>query len=131
MAHTDEITSEKHKRQVMDGEKDGELKQDKMKSGKKIKRPRVIHLKTSGSGKRNSEEKEGATEKCRKEEQKEGEWKTKPKKMVEEKVADVTGDGGTPGEKRARRGSGDEKGQDVKESQVIKKSRGQEDTKVV
>ncbi|MCJ8742082.1 hypothetical protein PDJAM_G00078340 [Pangasius djambal] len=121
MAKTDETvmkkTTEKHKKQVMDGEKDGE-KVGELKPGKKTKRPKATHLKTSESVKRNSGEMEGVTEKSRTGEQKEGERK-------EEKGRDVSGDG----EKRARTGSGDESGQDVEESRVIKKSRGHEDSK--
>lgn len=132
MACTDETvmrkTIEKHKRQVMDGEKYGQPK-----SGKKMKHPKATHLKTSESGKRNLGEMEGETEnqENRTGEQREGEKKTKPEKRGKEKGTDVLGDGGTPAEKRARTGSRDENGQDVKESQVIKKSRGQEDRTVV
>ncbi|XP_053096689.1 uncharacterized protein LOC117599303 [Pangasianodon hypophthalmus] len=123
MAKTDEKvmkkTTEKHKKQVMDGGKDGEPKPDEVKSGKKLKRPKATHLKTPESVKRKSGEVEGATEKSRTGEQKDGERK-------KEKGRDVSGDGG---EKRGRTGSGDENGQDVEESRVIKKSRGHEDGK--
>lgn len=137
MACTDETimkkTIEKHKGQVMDGEMYGQPKPDEAKSGKKMKHPRATHLKTSESGMRNSGKMEGETEKQenRKREQREGERKTKLEKRGKGKGEDVLGDGGMPAEKRARTGSGDENGQDVKESQVIKKSRGQEDSKVV
>ncbi|KAB5546764.1 hypothetical protein PHYPO_G00075700 [Pangasianodon hypophthalmus] len=124
MAKTDEKvmkkTMEKHKKQVMDGGKDGEPKPDEVKSGKKLKRPKATHLKTPESVKRKSGEMEGATEKSRTGEQKDGERK-------KEKGRDVSGDG----EKRGRTGSGDENGQDVEESRVIKKSRGHEDGKNV
>lgn len=105
MAHTDETvmkkTTEKNNRQMMDGEKDGEPKPDDMKSGKKMKRP--------------------MTEESRTGERRDGGRKTRQGKSRKEKGTDVSGDGGTPGEKRARTGSGDENRQEVKDSQVMKK----------
>ncbi|XP_053500396.1 zinc finger CW-type PWWP domain protein 1-like isoform X1 [Ictalurus furcatus] len=114
-------TTEKNNRQVMDGEKDGEPKPDEVKSGKKMKRPRATHQKTSESGNRSSGETERMTEESRTGEWRDGERKTRQGKSRKEKGTDVSGDGGTPGEKRARTGSGVENRQEVKESQVMKK----------
>ncbi|KAF4078399.1 hypothetical protein AMELA_G00198680 [Ameiurus melas] len=133
MAHTDETImkkiTEKNNRQVMDGEKDGEPKSDEMKSVKKMTCPRATRLKTSESGNSTSGEMEGVTEESRTGEQRDGERKTRQGKSRKEKGIDVSGNGRTPGEKRARIGSGDENRQEVKESQVLKKSRGQEESK--
>lgn len=69
---------------------------------------------------------EGASEKNRSEDQKERKWR--PNKRGKGKGTDESGDGGTSGEKIARKGWEDEKRQKVKERQIIKKSR---DSKVV
>lgn len=121
MAHTGEIvmkeTTVQHRKEAMDGE----LEPDEVKSGKNIQRPKATHLKTLESSEKALEE---ASEKSRPGEVKEGESKTKLKKREREKRRDVSG------EKRARKDGGDEKALDVKESQVLKKSRRQEDSKV-
>lgn len=96
--------------------KPGEVKPDK------IKYPRATHLNISEPGKRNSTEMKGVTEESR---MREKEWKKKMKMAREGKETDVCGNRGKPGAKRARRGSGDEKRQDVEERQVRNKSAGQ------
>lgn len=130
MSDTDEIvvkeTTVKQRREVMDGE----LKPDEVKSGRNLQRPKATHLKTFEWSKKDSGEMEEASEKGRTGEVKEGESQTKLKKRAREKGRDVSGDGRMSGEKRGRKDGGNEKALDVKESQVLKKSRGQEDSKV-
>ncbi|KAM9444978.1 uncharacterized protein Hap1MRO34_023976 isoform 2-T2 [Clarias gariepinus] len=130
MDKTDEIkilkkTAGKHKRQVMYREKDGEPSSPK--SGEKKYRPGDKQLKSSYSEKRSSGGTERETENIRSGQKGgEGERKTKPKKRrMKEKGVGVSSDGGRPGEKRGRTGSGDEDRQDVRESQGVKESRGQ------
>lgn len=130
MAHKDKIgmkkTTENPKTQVMDGGKDGDLKPGEVKPGK-INNPRGMHLKNSESGKKNSREAEGVM----KESRMRGQRERDKKKMKMGREGKGTYEEGKPAEKKARRGSEEEKGQNVEESLVINQCRGQESSKVV
>ncbi|KAG7323503.1 hypothetical protein KOW79_013205 [Hemibagrus wyckioides] len=120
-------TTEQLKRQLMDGGKDGEPKPNELKSGQKLKRPIASHIKTSTSGMGKSGEMEGATEKNSKREQKKKVRKLK--RSEKEKGRDVSGAGGASGEEKARKRREDENIVEMKESPIIKKSRGEKDSK--